>query len=411
MSHRSILGTALAVAALASATSCAGPPEVGEWGRLRHFGQVTGETPLSLLPPTADRQGNLYVLWGSIDSLQTEAWVGRAAGGWARVCSDQTKGTAFGVHGWVGHAESRAWYWSGDALVELAPPGGCRRVLDVDPSTGASLQFRAVIPRVRETPSRTTTVALIQSPSDSRPFQVLVDLETQVYSETTGFEPDDATNVEILGTGANHADGEGVVIVRYRRGDATRTEARFYDDFAAPTESVSLNGLDDVEAYGVGGYLQASDEGLWAGVLASGQVLVFDKSGGRVRDAAGMTAVGVHRYEGKLFLVGESDGRPRVAAISDEGGIDGASNWEASQAAAAALKGTLEIADDRSLPARTRNWKSPRNAIGPAPFVSAHSPDPYADGTTLWAIGGPTFDSGGEPRTAAAVGAVGIAYP
>jgi hypothetical protein len=401
---------ALAVAA-AHAAACAGPPDVGEWGRLRHFGQVTGETPLDIVPPTADRQGNLYVLWGNIDSLQTEAWVGRAAGGWTRVCTDQTKGTDFGVHGWVGHAEARAWYWSGDALVELAPPSGCRRLLDFDPSSGASLQFRAIIPRVRETPSRTTTVALVQSPSDPRPFQVLVDLDNEVYGETTGFEPDDARDVEVLGTGANHADGEGVVVVRYRRGDSVRTEARFYDDFATLVDSVSLGGLDEEVPYGIAGYLQASDEGLWAGVLSTGQVLVFDKSGGRVRNASGMNAVGVHRYEGKLWLVGESDGRPRVAAIDDDGGIDGAQSWDASRAAAAALDGTIEVADDRSLPSRTRTWKSPRNAIGPAPFVSAHSPDPYADGTTLWAIGGPIFDSGGEPRTAAAVGAVGIAYP
>src|SRR5262249_48640118 len=87
----------------------------GEGGAIRYFGGVgsTPGMPLPMLPPISDRDGNSYVLAGLQTNPFVTAFTGQAGGGWASGCTLH-KNDNRGTHGWVGRAQSKAWYWSGD---------------------------------------------------------------------------------------------------------------------------------------------------------------------------------------------------------------------------------------------------------------------------------------------------------
>ena len=159
------------------ALGCSNSPAPGEWRALRYFAEVPGLAPLRLVPPIADRSGNLYVLHGDATRFEVLAFVGFASGGWSEGCHLQ-KGSSRGVHGWVGHGETRAWYWAGDALVEMSGAhGGCRLVLDRDPTSQADLRFAGIFPWIEDSPSVTRARALVYSVGDAVPFHVVVDLD------------------------------------------------------------------------------------------------------------------------------------------------------------------------------------------------------------------------------------------
>jgi hypothetical protein len=399
------------IAGLPAVGSCASEPEPGEYGTFRYFGQVRGPLPLALFPPISDREGNVYVLKGGLEDFETQVFVGHSGGGWSGGCG-LTEGVETGAHGWVGFAENLAFYWSGGALVEVSGrSGGCRRVLETDPASGARLDFRAVIPWVRDTPSRTTALAWIQSPTDSVPFQVVVDLDTRVYTASSRFSPSSASGVTVLGVGGDGEAGEGVVVVRYTTGDTVRHQARFIDADGETVEAVNVSGLDELPPYGIVGNIEAGPNGLYVGLGADGLLLILDKSGGKRREVSGMTPVGVHRWEGELFVVGVHNSSPRIAAIDVDGKVGKAQKWDSSSAAASGLKGTITVVDDRTLPSTDRDWKNPVSAMGPAPLVHPYSLDHYADGTTTWLVAGPSFTAGGEPIFAVAFVPVGVSYP
>lgn len=392
------------------ASGCIGEPEPGEYGLFRYVGNVRGEAPLNLLPPISDRDGNAYVLYGNLDLLEVELFVGGSSGGWRGGCT-VTFGNDFGVHGFVGRSQGQAWYWSGDALVGVFGGGGeCYRVLEFDPTSGTRLAFRAVVPWVRETPSRLTTLAYLQSPTDALPYVAVIDLDRNIYTNIERFDPKSAANVEILGVGGNRSDGEGVVVVRYQLGEATRTEARFYDFDGNEIESVDLSGLDAIGPYGYVGFIQSDDQGLYAGLDNIGNVTLFDKSGGSIEGVGGMIPAGIHSWEGRLYVVGSDNGVPKIAPIDTAGNIGSTRKWNAAVAAQDNLGGEIDVVDDRSLPSRDVTWNDPRSAMGPNIFVHSHPLDHYADGTTTWLFAGPSFDAGGEPRTAIAYVPVGIRY-
>jgi hypothetical protein len=118
----------------------------------------------------------------------------------------------------------------------------------------------------------------------------------------------------------------------------------------------------------------------------------------------------VHEWEGRLYVVGESGGRAKIAAIDTSGSIEGARTWDSAEIAEDNLGSSIEVVDDRSLPSRLTTWKNPRTAMGSELFVHGHRLDHYADGTTTWLIAGPSFTAGGEDRTAIAYVPVGISY-
>ena len=210
--------------------------------------------------------------------------------------------------------------------------------------------------------------------------------------------------------GGDPTRGEGVVLVRYLVGEAVHVEARFIDIDGTTLAKAPVSGLDTLPAYGIRGYLQSNDFGLYAGLDIEGQLVVLDTQGGQRRLVEGIDPVGVHRWQGELFLVGSSAGKPKLARIDDDGDLGKVRTWHASVAAADQLGNKIAVIDDRSLPSHDTVWDAPRTAMGGFPFLHEHSLDHYADGTTTWLIAGPSFSAGGTDHTAIAYVPVGIAY-
>jgi hypothetical protein len=390
--------------------SCTGPAP-GEFGTFRLAGRAKGAAPLKLLPPVTDRAGNAYILYGGGDVPETAVFAGKNSGGWSSGCA-LTKGDAYGAHGWVGYTANRQWYWSGDALVSVSGQSGdCHRVLDHDPGTDANLLFRAVLPWVHDAPSRRTLVTLVQSPVDLLPFSARVDLEAELLTNVNPFEPAAATDLKVLGVGAERERGEGVVLLQYVLADETRTEARFYDAEARLTATTRLPLDPQPREYTARGFLQMTSAGLVAGLLEGERLAAFDRNGGRVKQVTGMTPVGVHKWQDTLYVVGTADGHPVIAPIDEAAGTGRPQIWEASEVAAVNLSAPIDVRDDRQLPSTSTTFARPRTAIGAFPFVHEHSPIEHARGTTLWLVAGPTFDTGGASVTAFAMAPVGISYP
>ncbi len=402
---------ASALLIVASVVACASEPPAGEFGKFRYAGKVQGSPPLRVIPPIADASGNVYTIYGAIDFPQVNVFVSRVGGGESAGCA-LTKGDKYGAHGWVGFSQDRAWYWSGDALVAVSGSiGSCGRVLDHDPGTDVSLAFRAVLPWVRDAPSRTTAVALVQSPVDPKPFTAMVDLNLGILTNVRAFTPGDATNVQVIGVGGDRALNQGALLLEYTSGGATVVEGWMLDADANVTARARL-GVDTLPAYGVQGYLQISDAGLVEGVLSSGQLVAFDGSGGRLHDPPeGLKPIGVHKWDGALWLVGTGTDQPLVAALDDRGVPSPGQPWNASLQADANLGGAQEVLDDRALPSRGVTWPDVTTAIGPNTFVSPFGLTTHAPGTTLWVVAGPQYDLGGVKETSIAVVPVGVSYP
>lgn len=407
---------ALVVASLTGGVGSGCVPELenGEIGDVRVMGTVRGDPP-RVLPPALDRDGNYYVLEGDIDyPAQTRVSVGAVEGGWQGSCS-VTKGDFFGAHGWLGGTQDHLWYWSGFALVGVSgTTGHCDPVLATDPSTGASLDFLAVIPDVRDAPSTTSVVAWIQSPSDLVPYSVVVDLRAERYIQLQSFEPREATNVQVLGVGANRPERTGVVVASYQLGEERIVEAITYDDLAEEVDRYRLDLPETFGTYSIEGFIEFSDAGLGAAVIGDGFVLALAQGRGILLDPTashGMQAVGVHRYDGELFVVGVKDDRPVIARLNNSARLEPEQVFSSSINIAANLAEGLEVIDDRATPRQNRRWSSVRSATGPFPLVSAHTPGLVAEGIVVWAFAGPFFMAAGEPITQIGIGPVGVNYP
>lgn len=405
MSRR--LGLVMLAASLAS---CGSTPGSGELGTIRFIGRVNRESPVPAFPPISDRVGNIYTLFGRLGLPQASVQVSKVAGGSSVNCA-LTKGDRYGAHGWAGFSDDRAWYWSGDALVVVPASGGCDRVLNADPQTSADLLFRAVMPFVRVTSTRHTLVALVQNPSDTLPFSALVDLDRALMTNVAAIPA--AGTVQVLGVGAEeNGDDHVTLLARTTGGGAPVMEALFFDVEANLTARVTVQGLPPPE-YGILGELRTNDQGVVVGLTSLGNLVVFNRSGGgTVAVDASITPVGVHRWDGALYLVGTSGTRPVILPL-DAGGHPGQPiTWQASEDAAANLAGALDVRDDRSFPTRQVTWTGVTSTIGSSPFLGPFSPWPHAKGTTLLLLSGPIVNSGGGvPVTSVAIAPVGIRYP
>jgi hypothetical protein len=403
---------ALALALASALSACSDTTAPGEFGIFRFAGLAKGGAPLNLLPPATDRAGNVYVLYGGLRIPETAVFIGKNGGGWTSGCG-LTKGDVYGVHGFVGYDEDHQWYWSGDALVSVSgATGDCHRVLDHDPVTDANLLFRAVTPWVRDAPSRRTLVALVQSPVDPLPYSARIDLDAEILTNVNSFTPGDAQEVHVLGAGADRLLAEAVVLLRYTAANGdVHVQARFFDSEGTPTATVPIDADPGLPDYSVQGFLQLSGSGLVAGLLTTGDLVVFDQHGGKVSSIGDMSPVGVHRWGSDLFLVGEASNRPVVAKLDDAGHHGTPQVWAASEAAAANLKGTITVRDDRALPAEQVTWSSVSTAMGDFPFLHPHTLAQHAPGTTLWLVAGPSFNTGGAQITAFAMAPVGVSYP
>lgn len=397
---------------LAALTGCIDYLNPGEVGAVRFFGEVrsTPGGPLPLLPPISDRDGNAYVLSGARDLRQVTVFTGQAGGGWSSGCSLH-KGDDRGAHGWIGRTQDHAWYWSGDALVEVSgETGSCSYVLDLDPASAASISFLGVAPTIRDAPSRVTVVALIQTPNDAVPYWVVVDLEQQRYTQLAKFDPAYATNVEVLGTGAVDDAGTSVFLVRYDAGGAPVVEARYVDADSREIRRAAVGGLDAAREDEVRGFLSVADDNTAAGVLVDGRQVVLNPQGGSARAVSGMTAAGVHVADGALWLAGTSGG-PVIARIAGDGSVGAVQAWNTSERTESRLAATLQVVDDRAAPRRYVGWSNSKSAIGAFPFLSEATPHGYAQDTTLWLVAGPAYDVGGQRVTQIALAPIGLAYP
>ncbi len=393
--------------------------EPGELGQFRYIGDYIADEAFLFPRPVADRNGSIYALMGSRDLAQTEATVGYpAGGGWRGRCSVH-QNVDRGLHGWLDTTVDRAWYWSGDALVEVnGVTSDCRQVLARDPNSQSQLAFKALIPHVKWTPSRRTMVGLVQAPSDPVPFQVVIDLDIRRYSRFEEFVPRNADNVVSLGTGADASTEAGFMVVRYEipgseGGDPdVRVEARFMDADAEVTDIVRISGLDAYGQDAMTGYMQLGDAGWAAGVLDDGTVLVFDHDSARhITDTGPLEPVGVHLWEGTAWVVGMANGRPVISAVGASGNLESPVVWAASESLARALNSNVVIQDDRFTPIRTLTWASPDPAFGAFPLVVPNAPWPYAVDSSLLMLAGPTYSTGGQSFVSLAAGPVGLSYP
>lgn len=414
--RRAIWPAMVRVAAVAATLlitgACAPTLEAGDVGKLRYAGRAKGTAPLNLLPPVTDPAGNVYVLNGAPTLPETHAFVGFAGGGWSADCN-LTKGDVMGAHGWAGFAARRQWYWSGGGLVAVSGDDGtCHLVLDKDPSTGADLFFQAVMPSVRNLSQKTSLVALVQSPTDPAPFSALVDLDAEFLTNVRAFEPGDAQDVAVIGVGGNREAQRGITLVQYTQAGAARLELRWFDGDATFFERVAVSG-GPFAPYAVDGYLQIGSDELVAGVVTDSagkkQLITVDAGGGTVIPIDKMDPVGVHVWDGDLWLVGVSGDKPVIAPIG-KGGIGGVTTWDASLALAGAFGKSTTVRDDRSLPSRDTTWTGVRTAMGAFPFLSPHALTKHAPDTTLWLFAGPSI-AGNVPLTSFAMAPSGVTYP
>jgi hypothetical protein len=423
------------LAFIAGAGGCkTGLLKPGEWGQFRYFGELEGAPPLRLLPPLSDRDGNAYVLYEDFNG-DSVIYTGQALGGWSVGCQahelpledrDHEDGE-LNVHGFLGASQDEAWYWAGDALVNVSgATGQCTQILDTDPLTVTDLQFVAAIPWVWETPSRRTLVAMVRGVSDRflgvPPYQVVVDLDLGRYVAYDVFQPSDAECVDVLGVGGSKTREEGVFIVAYTDDGERIVEARFVDAKGRATGSVALDfgaeAYDCVEEESteprVTGFIQANKQGVWAGLLDDGTLVAFNKGGGSVRELPNYTPTGLVRFGDHLWVSGMDDtNRPVVGKLQATGNVVASDvrRWASAEKAAQGLEGKIEVLDQRYSPSEPVTWKSPTTAIGAWPFLSPFPLDQYANDTTGWLIAGPSYESASQQRTAIAYAPVGISVP
>ncbi len=427
---------------LAGAGCKSGTLESGEWGTLRYFGELEGiapvresvddlQQPLVLVPPVSDRDGNIYVLHEQI-TKDAVVYVGDPYGGWSRGCPPyedplpnalQSEPQA---HGFLGTSQDMAWFWSGDALVQVSgTTGECKQVIDKDPLTLTDLRIVAATPYIHETPARRTVNAWVQGSNDALdrkpPYQVVVDLDLRRYVTYSTFQPEDATCVDILGVGADPEAEESVVIVAYNRNGKRIQEARFLNPEGDTVGRSKLDmGSDDVFVCAsleagptpepkVLGQLQANDDGVYAGLLSDGRLLTFNAGGGVAKSLPDFDVQGMARVGGKLYVTGTLDGRPIAAEVRGSQ-VSDAVRWKASERAAAGLQASVSVLDERYSPAEPVKWQNPETAIGTWPFMTPYPMDTYAIETTGWLVAGPTFEST-QIRTAVAFGPVGLTVP
>lgn len=413
MRRPAALASALGGSLLWASLGCSPGLAEGEIGEVRVMGTVQGDPP-RLIPPVLDRDGNYYVLEGALDfAIETRVTVGAVGGGWRSSCR-LGSGDRYGVHGWLGGTQRARWYWSGFSLVGVeGHTASCHPVLEVDPSTGAALRFVGVVPDVRDAPSTTSVVAMIQSPSDPLPFVSVIDLINDRYDRLRTFEPDEARNVFVLGTGADKKNGTGVFVVGFQLASTLRVEALFYDDRARLQERFAVDVPETLGEYSIRGFVEFSDAGLGAAVIGDGFVLAL--AGGKSKlldplESHDMEAIGVHRFGGELYVVGTRKGGPVVAPLDSGARLGEPQKWNSSLGVQSRLD-SLGVVDDRSLPFAEQAWTDVRSAVGEFPFLSPYTPDIVARGTVAWAFAGPDFLAGGNTITQIGVGAAGISYP
>jgi hypothetical protein len=401
------------IALVIALVGCGEMLEPGEWGTFRYFGQLDGETPMRILPPITDRDGNVYVLHGKPSWMGSTVYVGHHLGGWSGGCEmHKGENPTEILHGFVGRAQDRAWWWSGLALGKVSGNTGmCQQIVGYDLVSEAELDVIAAVPWVEETPSRTTMLAMVRARSDAHPYIVVIDLDQDQYTSYVSYDPDGASDMVVVGTGASTQMRRGYVVMSYLRNEVRVSEVVVLDRDGEIVSTIPVDLGADVEAYSVRGFLQVSDSGLVAGLMDDGRLLMLTDNSGGLKSIDGFDPVGMLLWDGQLWVTGTQGGAPVVARLDDNGSLGSAKTFSAAQDANSNLGGTLEVLDERSDPSSDRTWSDVRSAISSHPLLSSHPLDVYTAGSTGWLVAGPSYTGPTEDMTSVAFAPVGVSVP
>jgi hypothetical protein len=401
----------LTLGVLAAVCGCVPRLEPGEWGAFRYFGDVLGEPPMRLVPPMTDRDGNVYVLYGSAEYPATTVYTGQLGGGWTAGCTALLSAELYGVHGFVGRTDDKAWFWSGTALVQVdGETGACNRILQQDPVSRSVLSFLGVAPLIDETPSRRFAYALVRGQTGSPQF-LMVDLDEWLPFNTTAFPAEGADDIRVIGTGAIPSERTSVFLVTWLEGSNRLAAAFFLDRFGKIVHNIGIDLPDDLAAYSVQGSLQFADSGTGAGLLSDGSVVILSREVANRGTVDEIEVGGLLRWDGRLWLTGTDGGEPAMVPVQADGSLGNVQPFAAAKQAAGAIEGEIQVSDERARPARSRSWDAPRTAFGTAPLISPWPLDAYTLWSTGWLVAGPDFASGVEPVTAVAFAPVGLDVP
>ncbi|MEE2750132.1 MAG: hypothetical protein VX519_01775 [Myxococcota bacterium] len=390
-------------------SSCAEPLTPGAMGTARYFGQLLGEPPLRLLPPRTDRSGNIYVVYGDSEWTDTSVYVGHAYGGWSGGCSAH-RGD-YGLHGFSGHTNTRGWYWSGDSLVEVnGTTGACREVVSSDPVTSTEIQFRAVVPFVRQTSARSTMLAMVQGITDPVPYHTVVDLDQRLYGDLRPFEPTSAKDIKVIGVGADRLKQRGYIAVQFTQSDTSVFQVLVLDHTGDELFRINLDGGDLLDEFDIQGELSVSETGLVAGLLSDGRILVFNNNEGRIFDYDTFEAAGVQAWGGTLWLTGSDAGQALVAPIEETLDIGIPQAWDSATALGQRINEGVVVLDERTDPSRQEHWQDAVSAMADQPLLTPHPLDMHTTGSTGWLIAGPYYDSV-NIYTSVAFAPIGVSFP
>jgi hypothetical protein len=288
--------------------------------------------------------------------------------------------------------------------------GACQEVLSSDPVTSTTVEFRAVIPFVRQTSARSTLLALVQGVTDASPTHTVVDLDQGTYGDFRAFEPTDASDISVIGVGADHAQQRGYMVVQYTQSGSSMFEALVLDHTGDELFRVSLPSGEVLEEFAVVGELSVSETGLVAGVLGDGRVLVFNNDTGAIVSSDFFEPVGVQARGGRLWLTGLDGSDPIIAPIEESMEIGTPQAWQSAASLSSRINDGVIVLDERRDPSAQVHWKDAASALSSHPLLTPYPLDLHTIETTGWMLAGPYFESI-NIYTSVAFTPVGVSFP
>ena len=398
-----------ALVAATALSGCTPPLENGEIGNIRYFGEIPGEVPMRLLPPTTDRDGNLYVAYGARNRTDTAIWAGRSSGGWNNACSGH-RGT-FGLHGFIGTAHNEAWVWTGDTVLHIwGESGTCHEILKQDPVTGTSLIWQAIAPAVRISPSRMTTTGIVRSTNSGQSYHAIIDLERETMTQLQTLQPTGVDDLIVLGTGANTERDEYLFAVSYSLSGRRIDEALLMDSDNQLLRRIPLE-LDTAPSeYEILGFFQSTEGGAWAGVRENGGLILIAPAGGYDL-SPDFDAYGLLRTPKNLFVTGLLGDNPVAARVADNSTLEATREWRTPELALSQLNQSVTVFDERNSPLRRATWDNSESAIGVRPLITPYPLDSYTESSAGWLFAGPSYQGPAEEITAIGFAPIGWVSP
>jgi hypothetical protein len=346
---------------------------------------------VATVPPITDRNGNIYVVTGAIDTAGTaqpgQIYVGGTRGGWTSACA-----TGFGPDGvgagWIGAVDDKAWLWTHAAIIQIDTTGKCTTILDRDPVSMADLRYESVAPVIEQTISAVRAVAIVTLASDARRYLVTIDLTVPRITSSMPV-PD---GVGVLGGGGGGGTG-----------------AFLLDDgqllLATPGDGLTAQ-YPVTGATAVHGEIGVGDDGSIAAVLADGSTLVGSGPQVQVVPATIPASGTIRDDDGNLWLTAVG---PKLVPVRG-GNLGAPVDWTSAAAADAAIQAGVMVVDERAGGRTGSTWLA-RNVLEDATLVGSLGALPYAVGVRGWLIGDAPVDRGGQSFSNVAFVPLGVTFP